>query len=172
MANAGGQASAGAAGRRNVPEGGTGGKAPCLNGPTCMAGAAGSCPASTPFCSACTTDKDCNGDAPHCAPEKGRCYQCQVDEDCSDNEACNRFTERCAKRCKEQSDCDSEPDHRLCRQGISLCVSCIYSTDCGLYNSGTNNKQDVCFIGECVECAEDRDCVTNYCVAGRCQKPH
>ncbi|MES1176126.1 MAG: hypothetical protein ABUL62_17525 [Myxococcales bacterium] len=165
-----GQPSAGAAGRRNFPEGGMGGLTPCLAGPGCMAGAGGSCATSTPFCAPCLKDKDCSGDTPHCDQEKGRCYQCKFDDDCPPDEGCNFIAGRCAKRCKDQTDCDSEADHRVCRTGMRLCVSCNYSTDCGFYDNGNNNKQDVCFVTECVECTVDRDCASNYCVAGRCQK--
>ena len=164
----GGQASAGSAGRRSFPEGGTGGTAPpCLGGQSCAGGSGGSCPTSLPFCAACVTNKDCSGETPKCDPDKGRCYQCKGDDDCAPTtEAC--FLGRCGKRCKTQSDCESVPDHLFCRSGAWVCVGCIYNNDCGVYN----NKQNICFVSECVQCTEDRDCMSQSCVAGLCQKPH
>lgn len=164
------QASAGSAGRRN--EGGMGGGFPCSNGAGCASGSGGGCPTSLPFCSSCTTDNDCVGEASHCDQDKGRCYECKDDGDCPPGQACNVFSGSCVRYCKEQSDCNNSPDHRLCRRDIGICVSCAYSTDCGFYNNGGVNKQKVCFIGECVECTENSDCVSNDCVAGECQKPH
>jgi len=153
-------------GRPNQPGGGNGG-APCLAGSSCMDGAMG-CPVSLPLCTACTSNKDCPADAQRCDLGAGRCVQCERDQDCPDNQACNIFTQRCARACREKSDCIGDSNHPICHTGIGVCVSRTQNTDCAFYDKG----EDKCYFGSCVECFESHQCPSNSCVAGRCDKMH
>jgi hypothetical protein len=170
-ASAGGQASAGFAGRRNFPEGGSAGFAPCSNGSMCAGSGGGACPASAPFCTPCATSNDCPSDAKNC-DKSGRCYQCRRNSDCGVGQACNTLALVCATPCKADDDCSGDANHRVCNTDFDVCVSCMASAQCSLYNNGMNAMSNRCYFSSCVQCAEDRDCGNQYCVAGRCQKSH
>ena len=95
--------------------------------------------------------------------------ECRTDEECPPNLACNLLTLRCARRCKDNNDCYSDDNHRLCSAGLHVCVGCTQPAECAIYND--NNAQR-CYLESCVECYDNRQCLSNSCIAGRCQKMH
>ena len=158
---AGGKGSAGHA--SFPPDAGGGGQ--CAPGEPCADGGV-ACPVSVPFCIPCSYSKECPGDAPYCDPNLGRCIQCRRDNDCAQGQACNIFTQRCGRICKTSDDCAADDYHLVCHTGIGVCVSCIATGDCLLYG----HSDYKCDFNTCVECIENRQCASQLCVAGRCQR--
>ena len=157
----GGLGFSGSAGRPPFPTGGDG------------AGGFGGSPAclpSQPWCFLCSDSKDCQSDAPKCDLSIGVCYECQHDTDCTGDDVCNIFTKRCAKPCKDITDCAYGTADRVCAKTVGVCVTCLEDPDCDFSSTGSTARH--CFQEACIECTDGHQCPSGVCLQGICQKPH
>lgn len=150
----------GSAGRPIFPNGGDGG-ASFGGSPACLP--------SQPWCFLCSDSKDCPSDASKCDLQSGVCYECQRDPDCTGEDICNIFTKRCAKPCKDNTDCLYNTADRVCAKTVGVCVTCLEDPDCDFYSTTSAARQH-CFQEACIECTDGHQCPGGVCLQGVCPK--
>jgi hypothetical protein len=156
----------GGAGASTAQAGGGGSQEPCLAGDQCVDGGL-NCPPTVQFCKRCTSNSDCDGDAPFCDIPDGRCAECLHPDDCPVGDVCHPLTLRCMHSCNVGADCVFDHDKPQCDM-FHTCVSCNNDADC---HEITGHQNDVCAFGTCKDCYDDWQCPPQrqYCVGLVCQ---
>jgi hypothetical protein len=156
----------GGAGSSPIQAGGGGNQEPCLAGDQCVDGGL-NCPPTVASCKRCTSNNECDHDAPYCDVKDGRCAECLHDDNCPAGDICHPLTLRCMHSCNVSPDCVFERDKPLC-DPFHACVSCNDATDC---QQITGRSSNVCVFGSCADCYDDTQCPAqrHFCVGLVCQ---
>jgi hypothetical protein len=144
----------------------------------------GECRPSATSCIRCNPEqedphRDCAGtELPFCDPFDRHCVECLPSygpepSTCPPGEGCYPLTMTCQPLCVDSMGLEPPcpQDAPVCRsvdQKPSLCLECLYSTDC----AGRGDARS-CALGLCVECIDNRGCEWDpyepTCVNSRCQ---